>query len=214
MLQQTNDWIEDNRENMDILFLTNPQEWLNVVTKQDRYYKLDIDGVSNWNNHLILLYVALEMTAHDEDNLPVMELGCGDGSSRQLKSFCQLNDRPFLSYDSNKEWADKYGSAHIQDWQTSSVYDGNFSVCLIDEAPGENRYLSMQKLADKSKIIVIHDSESAATGYMLDKVWHLFKYRLNYNSEGACAAMVSNTIDVTKFDNCKLFEFLLETRIA
>jgi len=192
--------------------MDNPQQYINELLKQDKHYKLNIDGVSNWNNHLILLYLALELTAYDERNLPVMELGCGDGSTRQLKTFCLANKRPFKSYDSNKEWAEKYDSKHIVDWQTSDVYDDNFSVVLVDEAPGENRWLSIQRLANKADIIVIHDSEPAATGYMLDKIWHLFKYKLDYRTEGAWATAVSNTIDLNRFDNCKIGEFLLQAR--
>jgi hypothetical protein len=73
-------------------------------------------------------------------------------------------------------------------------------VVLIDHAPGERRWIDVQKYAYSAKIIVIHDSEPAATGYMMDKIWGMFKYRKDYESPGAWATMVSNHIDVSKFE--------------
>lgn len=189
--------------------MDNPQHFLNEIADNDTHNFLH--NVSGWNDHRSLLYLALNLTNDCAD--PVIEYGSGEGSSGYLRAYCLDHDRPFFSYDSDKDWANKTGATFIEDWDKSDVFDGQISVAFVDHAPGEHRHIAMEKLANKADIVVIHDSEKIATGYMLDKIWHLYKYRLNYNIEGACAAMVSNKIDVTVFDNLKLGDFLLETRI-
>ena len=57
--------------------------------------------------------------------------------------------------------------------------------------------------------MIIHDSEPQATGYMMNKVWPLFKYVIHFKQFGAWTTMVSNRHDVTKFDKMKIKEFEL-----
>lgn len=154
-----------------------------------------LKGVENWNNHLNLLWPALEAT-----NGIVVEFGMGHGSTPQLNQYCTEKKRKLYSYDNTLEWVDKF--KHFENdyhklflahnWD--DVEFDQIDVLLIDHAPGERRWIDIKKYAMIAKIIVIHDSEPAATGYMLDKIWHLFKYRINYETEGAWASLVSNFI--------------------
>lgn len=160
-----------------------------------------LKGVQNWNNHLYLLWPSLEATKGD-----VIEFGCGDGSTRQLNQYCKDTNRNLVSYDFNKDWIEKFNHLesdthkfiHAPDWDAVSL--SKVDVLLIDHSPGERRWEDIKKYANKAAYIVIHDSEPAATGYMLDKIWHLFKYRKDYKTEGAWATVVSNFHDVTKFE--------------
>lgn len=160
-----------------------------------------LKGVQNWNNHLYLLWPSLEATKGD-----VIEFGCGDGSTRQLNQYCKDTNRNLVSYDFNKDWIEKFNHlesdshkfVHAPDWDAVSL--SKVDVLLIDHSPGERRWEDIKKYANVAKYIVIHDSEPAATGYMLDKIWHLFKYRKDYKTEGAWATVVSNFFDVTKFE--------------
>lgn len=154
-----------------------------------------LKDIGSWNNHLVLLWDALQLTA--DSQLPVVEFGAGTGSTPYLRQYCADNNRPFLSYENNKEWADKCGSTFIESWQTADIYK-EYSVVLIDHAPGEHRHEAVAILKDLARIIVIHDSEINGGGnYMYSKIYPLFKYRKDFNvtEGGAGATMLSNYID-------------------
>lgn len=147
-------------------------------------------AISTWDNHRILLWEALTLTK--DSPLPVVEFGCGDGSTPYLSAYCAKNKRPFISYESNNDWSKKYNSILVADWDSPELYK-EYSVALIDHAPGEHRHIAIANLVDKAKIMVIHDSEPVGAGnYMLDKIWHLFAYKIHLKTDGAWASLVSN----------------------
>lgn len=151
----------------------------------------------NWDNHKLLLRLALKET--EGSNLPILELGCGDGSSPCLQEYSKETGRKVDSYDYDKAWAKKYNSTHVKDWDELD-WMKQYSVALVDESPGEQRHKSIMLLMHTTDIIIVHDSEPAATaGYMLDKIWHLFKYKVDLVSNGAWATALSNKHDLSKW---------------
>jgi len=191
------------------------QDWLNQIEKEDNCGFLN--GILNWCNHRSLLYLACNILKEGA----IVELGCGDGSTSHLHCLVN-NNRNLISYDYSQEWLDKYkfmeSNNHklICDRTPYSIIESidNIDICLVDHSPGEERWELIEKISNKVPLIVIHDTEAVGAGdYKLDKIWHLFKYRLNVNTKGACAALVSNSIDVTKFNKMQLGGVLLETRI-
>ena len=139
----------------------------------------------------------------------VGEFGSGFGSSPYLKKYCHDAKRNFFSYDNNTDWCEKTGSKYVQ-WDDPELYR-EYSVCLIDHAPGELRHEAIAILKDKVEILVVHDSEPVGSGnYQLNKIWHLFKYIVHCKSEGAWATALSNTIDVTKWSGQELAGFKIE----
>lgn len=161
-----------------------------------------LSNIENWCNHRPLLWKALESTNGD-----VCEMGCGYGSTPFLKEYCEFSKRNFLTLESTQEWALKFESTFVEDW--ANYEHKEYDVLLIDHAPGERRYVDIENLKDKAKIIVIHDSEPEATGYMLDKIWHLFKYRCDVKTDGAWATAVSNSYDVTQWKGESIADFLI-----
>lgn len=158
-----------------------------------------LHGIGSWDDHRLLLWEALELTK--ESKLPVAEFGAGDGSTPYLRKYCEDNNREFFSYENNKEWAEKCGSVFIKDWEDPQVYK-NYSVLLVDCAPGEIRHELIAIFKDRCEIIVIHDTEIEASGYMLYKIWPLFSSRvdcINPMGKGAEASAVSNKIDLTSW---------------
>lgn len=152
----------------------------------------------NWDNHKILLRLALDETNYSSN--PILELGCGDGSSPALKEFCWDNLRECLSYDYDEEWAKKYGANYVKDWDLDVDWNRKYSVALVDESPGEQRHLSLMLLKNTCDIVIVHDSEPAGEeGYRLNKIWNLYKYKVDLVSRGAWATAMSNTIDVTEW---------------
>lgn len=157
----------------------------------------DIDG---WCNHRELLWPALEATKHLK--LPVLELGCGHGSTPFLQTYCQANGLELFSYDFNSEWAAKFNAIHVTNWETQVAWRKEYSVVLIDESPGEHRKVSLSKLFH-AKIIVIHDSEPLgwnASNYQVRPLFDRFKYMkdLTAKKPEAWSTSLSNFIDVSK----------------
>lgn len=166
----------------------------NTMTKEQF-----LQGVENWDNHRYLLWHALEATTGD-----VVEMGMGHGSTPFLREYCKDAGRMLYSYENNFEWFKKFQHLtdelhkvqHVTDWDEVSISHPSPSVVLIDHAPGERRHIDVERFSKTAQIIVIHDSEPAATGYMMDKIWGLFKYRRDHKSPGAWASMVSNFMKV------------------
>lgn len=165
------------------------------MTKQEFTY-----GVENWNNHLWLLWPALEATSGD-----MVEFGMGYGSTNILRKYATETGRHLTSYENNLEWYEKFPFEHsdnheliyVSDW--NSVNQKDIDVMLIDHAPGERRKIDIAKFANVAKIIVCHDTEPAADhGYQMRSELAKFKYQVDYQSPGAWASIVSNYVDVKK----------------
>lgn len=163
---------------------------------QEEFLK-DID---DWSNHRFLLWHALEATKNLK--LPVLELGCGNGSTPYLQQYCKDNGLVLRSYDYNKEWADKFGATHVTDWSEDVNWNTRYSVVLVDESPGEHRKESLRLLNKNAMIIVCHDSEPAgwnASDYQVRSILERFIFLHDRKEEKpkAWATAVSNLLDLT-----------------
>lgn len=155
-----------------------------------------LKDVSDPDNHRVLLWLALELTKGN--GKPVAEFGAGHGSTKYLREYCIDNYRPFLSFENDKEWAEQHGSIIVRDWVASELY-GAYSVVLIDQNPGDYRHQSMVRLKDTTDIIVVHDSEpDESMGYLLETIWHNWKYRVFIKGAKIWSAAVSNHYDLTQ----------------
>lgn len=159
-------------------------------------------------NHRPLLWLSLELTK-DNPN-PVAEFGAGTGSTLYIRKYCEGSKREFFSWDSNKEWAAKWKSVCVNSWLSDFLYL-NYSVVLIDQAPGEYRHKSMERLKDKSAIIVVHDAEPEMdASYHLEEIWGLFRYRVFTKKDKIWTAAVSNFVDLHKFQNEIIGDYKVE----
>ncbi len=158
-----------------------------------------IGELEPWGSHRKLLWQALEATVG-----PVLELGSGRGSTPYLKKYCDEIERPFESYDSDARWANDMGVKwNFGNWNTLTIWEKAWGVCLIDCAPGEYRKVALMKIT--ASIIVIHDSEPVgwnSSDYQVRLLFTQFKYCKDDPSKakgGPWTTALSNTIDVTKF---------------
>lgn len=159
-------------------------------------------------NHRPLLWLALVLTEYSKST--VAEFGAGTGSTPYIRKYCQDNDRGFIAFDSNKEWAEKWGAELVDNWNKDELYT-DYSVVLIDQAPGEYRHQSMIKLKDKAAIIVVHDAEPEMNdSYLLESIWGLFKYRVFTKKDKIWAAAVSNHIDLNKHEGEMIGSYKIE----
>ncbi len=189
------------------------QSILDALAQEDTYGFLK--NVENWSNHRPLLWLALSFT-HSNPHGPVIEFGSGDGSTPYLREYCKSHGRFFESWESDKEWAEKTGSSYTSSWDVPSLYR-QCSVFFCDHAPGEHRHKAIELFVNKAEIIVVHDTEEGGAGnYMFDRIWPLFKKRINYNrlGGGAGATLLSNVIDLDGLDGCNIAGFELEKKLA
>lgn len=177
-----------------------------------------LEGVTDWSNHRPLLWLALENT-----NGPVIEMGCGDGSTRQLHAYCADNNRRLYSFDTDADWLNRFSDCatdqhtfhHIVNhWEIAQKICPNPSVILIDHAPGERRIVDVKNYSDHMApggIIVMHDTQPPPTAadYGYERIWHLFKYRVDLSvpmnmesvppNNRTWASAVSNDFDVSRW---------------
>lgn len=152
---------------------------------------------SNWDSYKPLLWESLEVTR--DLGLPVLELGCGNGSTPILRKYCKDNKLKLFSYDNDKSWAEKFNANYVPDWEVKSFWHMDFGVALIDHAPGEHRKLAISRLRHV-RILVAHDTEPAADhGYRMRSELVKFRYMKDYQTDGAWATAVSDYVDVSKF---------------
>lgn len=168
-----------------------------------------LKGVDNWSNHRHLLWPALEATNDPQINEPVLELGCGKGSTPFLRKYCEDNRRQFVSFDSNPQYAEEFGARYLPTWEVLDwFYRKRYSVVLIDHAPGEHRKEALEIFARYPihfDIIIIHDSEPPgwnSSDYQVRPLFSKFRYVKDLQGEpgGAWATALSNDYDVTKFE--------------
>lgn len=159
-----------------------------------------------------LLFKACEATKGE-----IIEMGTGHGSTPLLHEYALRNKRKLCSYETSKEWIDKFtnltGTYHdftlldTGSWDACSDQHPSPSVVFIDHAPGERRKEDIIKFKDSAEIIVIHDTEPTGAGdYQVRQHFGKFKYCVEVMSNwhdpreaGAWATALSNTIDITKW---------------
>jgi len=175
---------------------------------KDQFFK---DGISGWNNHLPLLWIALEATGEGD----VVELGCGDGSTNQLDLYCKAKGRKLYSFEMLPEWLERFKplesdyhkleAIQNKNWTGVHVRHANATVVLIDHNPGEDRGDRLRQFEDNQGIVVCHDSEPRPCGGNYGWDFSTWKYvihvavPMNGETNGTWATAVSNTIDITKF---------------
>lgn len=186
-----------------------------------------VNGASDWNNHIYLLWLALEETKTGD----VIEMGCGDGSTNQLHNYCKANNRKLYSFDWSKEWLDKFTHMESPDhkfmyieksWDIVKDICPNPSVILMDHSPGERRVVDIRSFCDMNGIQVIHDTQPrpTAANYGFEMIWEFFKYRVNLTApmnrecnppdNRTWASAVSNIYDVTKWKNIQYGEYKIK----
>lgn len=161
------------------------------------------ENVSYWDSYKYLLWDALEATTGN-----VLEFGCGDGSTPKLREYCQYTKRKLFSYETNKEWFQKFEHLNndfhriefVQDWDNvAEKHRDNVGVILIDHAPGERRKHDIALFCNIARILVCHDTEPESDhGYRMSIAFPLFKYVKWDKTFVANATALSNFIDVSK----------------
>ncbi len=135
----------------------------------------------SYSTHQPVLYEAVMRTSG-----PVVEFGCGHGSTPLLHKIC--DGRRLLTLE-DAEWLEKFillttswhGFGLAVDWAGTTDYVALqlWDVALIDHAPWEARVAAVLALKDKIKFIVLHDCDYFVTHGLLD-FDELFKYHKEF----------------------------------
>jgi len=138
----------------------------------------------------------------------VCELGVGF-SSTPLLHWLTLG-RKLVSYESDPDYfhfARKFVSDNHKVRKTKDFsdvdYDRHWSVVFIDHSPRRPRTRGEDAIKFKNvDIMVLHDSEpESEVNYGYEKVFPLFKYRYDWTLCKPHSAILSNKIDVSKWQN-------------
>lgn len=132
--------------------------------------------MKDFHTHLPAL---LEMVAKTTG--PVLELGCGEGSTLILHEICWRMERELVSLDGSIDYVNQFAHlrntchkiAHVPNWDEHdfdadlprvSGHRLQYEVCLVDHAPGERRRtdIGRLRLLFPRCIFVMHDAEIGA----------------------------------------------------
>lgn len=128
--------------------------------------------------HQVLLSEAVGRTTG-----PVIEFGCGEGSTVMLHELCKATKRRLISVDNNPGWLARYRDKYQTDWHrfylvppdgcTGAYHDCqhwdpflkamtesaiHWGVVFVDQAPWEARTKTILAMKPRCDYIVLHDS--------------------------------------------------------
>ncbi len=116
---------------------------------------------------------------------PIIEFGCGNGSTDLLHAICEEEQRILISVDDDLDWltrfADKYkddewhhfyyvpknegqDSQSPEHWvkfldEFHLLKTTNFDLCFIDQSPWLARYETLKRLKGQSRYVIVHDCD-------------------------------------------------------
>jgi len=120
----------------------------------------------SYSTHQPVLYEALLRTSG-----PVIEFGCGLGSTPLLHTFCARQCRELVSLESDEEWLGRFAEyvapwhmfVHVDNWDnvlmSDEIVTSHYSLALVDQSPWEARHTTILALRDVVKFIVLHDCD-------------------------------------------------------
>lgn len=151
------------------------------------------DGLLDYGSHRPMLWLALNNT----EGL-VVELGSGVSSTPLLQDYCREKNREFITYENNKEWAEKTGSVYTNTYFKELDKVG---LLFVDSAPGEERKDLIEHYRNDADVIVLHDTEIGCRGiYGIIEILKSFKYRIDFTPPKTPATTaLSDTINVSEW---------------
>jgi hypothetical protein len=126
----------------------------------------------HWNNpyatHQPVLYEIAQRC-----NGPVVEFGCGEGSTRLLHHVCAERGVALLTLDSEAEWLGRYSKTLASDlhefrtvasWsdELAEIEQQHWGLAFIDQGSWEARAETARRLADKAEYVIVHDHDALA----------------------------------------------------
>ena len=139
--------------------------------------KLDYK-INSYSTHQPVLIEVINKTTGN-----ILECGCGDSSTKLIKSLILNTNRKLISLESDKNWLDKFSNLNDKNlsifyvdasnddidstgqiWQdffknNDSIKNNFFDVIFVDQSPWIARTYTLEYFKDKAKFIIIHDAD-------------------------------------------------------
>jgi hypothetical protein len=139
---------------------------------------------------------------------PVLELGCGAGSTIMLHYMC-AGKRLLVTAETDRKWLRKFTDyatvntserlhdhwlKYVEDWDKFDIIEGfQWGMAFVDCAPGEARARLVERLKGRAHFIVVHDTELDSGGnYGFEPVFKTFKYRSEWRRWRPYTSVVSD----------------------
>jgi hypothetical protein len=115
--------------------------------------------------------VLLKLLNIIDKSKPILELGCGLGSTPILHEFASKNKVKLFTLDNNTEWLSKieaefptnethtYKKIHNWSYELEDFINLKYSLVFIDQSPWEARTLSLNLFKNISDYVVLHDCD-------------------------------------------------------
>ena len=150
------------------------------------------------STHNIALAAAVAMT-----DGPILEMGCGHGSTPLLHQMALGMNRLLVSMETDADWLAKFQYLEdplhrlhlVTDWDAEPL-ERPWGVVLVDHAPGEHRRIAIRRLQNHADFLVVHDTETdhgTGADYKLEPVFESFQYRSDYRRLRPYTTIVSMT---------------------
>lgn len=147
--------------------------------------------------HLPVLVAAVARTSGS-----VLELGCGEWSTRVLHEMCAARGRRLVSAESDAGWAARFAhlgtSDHqivvVPDWGACAEIDLAWDVAFVDHAPFDRRRVDVERLREKCTYVVVHDTEEPC--YEYEGAFAKFRYRRDFRQLTPWTTVLSDLVPV------------------
>lgn len=137
----------------------------------------------------------------------ILELGAGLFSTPMLNALSRSQDRKVLTLENFKRWyrwfsiyeSKNHQVQFVKDWDSCEVL-GEWDVVLVDMTPDKYRSEFINKLKDRAKIFVIHDSDSIYDKqYGYSNIYGEFSHRYDSKETNPRTTILSNYFPVEEF---------------
>ena len=121
---------------------------------------------SDFFTHQPVLYAAVM-----DSKGPILELGCGEGSTPLLHQLCEEQGRILITIDNNRDWWHRYSAKYATPWHkfiftedwSATLEDfengTEWGVIFVDQSPWGARKKSIELLGDNTRYVVLHDCD-------------------------------------------------------
>jgi len=137
---------------------------------------------------------------------PVLELGVGCYSTVLLHEVCKGRLLVTAECSGQRQWMRKFEYLETENhqflvypgWDQCPLLDLDWGVVLVDQAARFGRKYTIERLANKAKVIVVHDTEMAEYYDLVDTL-EAFKHRRDDYKFSPKTTVLSNHVEIPRW---------------
>ncbi len=160
--------------------------------------------MDKFQTHQPLLVACMSLTKG-----PVLELGCGNGSTLLLHSMCGTAKRKLVTLELDERWIRDFTTLRrswheilpVDKWLGLPQYEEKWGLVLVDHGAARLRGRTIDELY--ADIIVAHDSHREYNCRYAAR-FEKYKYRYDYKNLRPWTTAISNTINLDVLEGMDL----------